>query len=428
MKSSPWWLGAGVSAAACVGVWIYIAKRQKPNHPKLQGGVSVTSDLSAAEISCSSATKELSRSAGPDSADFPVARDASSSSQDHTSESDLAIKRSVRVHDQIVLKNLPPARSIEIENDGHSNVGEKVAGRPVSTSSAPPSEQDQILPTTDGDTVWTLENEDLYSGAGGREVCEYEIQKILERDDKPIPEFWQKKYEKEARRMWDVFYKINKTNFFKDRHYLAREWSELRDGALNVLEVGCGVGNTALPLLATNPNLKVWCCDFSANAIEYLKEMETFEPARCEAFVSDLTKDSLSAVTGLGRMDVCLMIFVLSAVSPEWFLHVIQNVAAALKPGGRVMFRDYGLYDMAQLKMAEPKGHKIAENFYVRKDGTRAYYFTEAEVQELFEQAGFQIQQLETHRRLVRNRKEGTNMHRRWVQGTFVKTSDVVSL
>lgn len=47
---------------------------------------------------------------------------------------------------------------------------------------------------------------------------------------------------------------------------------------------------------------------------------------------------------------------------------------------GPCRFRDYGLFDMAQLKMAEPKGHKISDNFYVRKDGTRAYYFAEDEV------------------------------------------------
>jgi hypothetical protein len=35
------------------------------------------------------------------------------------------------------------------------------------------------------------------------------------------------KYEKEAQRYWDLFYKKNQEKFFKDRHYLFREFSEL---------------------------------------------------------------------------------------------------------------------------------------------------------------------------------------------------------
>ncbi len=40
-----------------------------------------------------------------------------------------------------------------------------------------------------------------------------------------------------------------------------------------------------------------------------------------------------------------------------------------------MLFRDYGLYDHAMLRFS--KGHKISDNFYVRQDGTRAYYFSE---------------------------------------------------
>ena len=31
----------------------------------------------------------------------------------------------------------------------------------------------------------------------------------------------------EAQKNWDIFYKNNTTNFYKDRHYLSREFSEL---------------------------------------------------------------------------------------------------------------------------------------------------------------------------------------------------------
>jgi methyltransferase-like protein 6 len=32
------------------------------------------------------------------------------------------------------------------------------------------------------------------------------------------------KYEKDAKRNWDLFYKTNKTNFYKDRHYIKYEF------------------------------------------------------------------------------------------------------------------------------------------------------------------------------------------------------------
>jgi len=52
----------------------------------------------------------------------------------------------------------------------------------------------------------------------------------------------------------------------------------------------------------------------------------------------------------------------------QGFLHF-----QTLKPGGCLLFRDYGLYDHAMVRFTP--GHKLAENFYVRQDGTRAYYF-----------------------------------------------------
>lgn len=53
-------------------------------------------------------------------------------------------------------------------------------------------------------------------------------------------------------------------------------------GRFNVLEVGCGVGNTVFPLLEynSNKNFHVYACDFSSNAIEILKEHEGYNPQR----------------------------------------------------------------------------------------------------------------------------------------------------
>lgn len=37
------------------------------------------------------------------------------------------------------------------------------------------------------------------------------------------------KLEKEAKRNWDLFYKVNKTNFYKDRHYIKYEFAEIAE-------------------------------------------------------------------------------------------------------------------------------------------------------------------------------------------------------
>lgn len=43
-----------------------------------------------------------------------------------------------------------------------------------------------------------------------------------------VSDFKQMKLEKEAQKNWDLFYKRNTTNFFKDRHWTTREFEELR--------------------------------------------------------------------------------------------------------------------------------------------------------------------------------------------------------
>lgn len=87
-----------------------------------------------------------------------------------------------------------------------------------------------------------------------------------------VNEYWQQKYRQDAAKNWNLFYRRNQTRFFKDRHWIEREFPELfASSTCTVLEVGSGVGNFALPLAEANPNLTIYACDFASTAIDLLK-------------------------------------------------------------------------------------------------------------------------------------------------------------
>lgn len=62
-----------------------------------------------------------------------------------------------------------------------------------------------------------------------RLLSEEEKRKIAD-NTKLVSDFKQKKLEKEAQKNWDLFYKRNATNFFKDRHWTTAEFKELLFG------------------------------------------------------------------------------------------------------------------------------------------------------------------------------------------------------
>lgn len=45
-----------------------------------------------------------------------------------------------------------------------------------------------------------------------------------------------------------------------------------------------------------------------------------------------------------------------------------------------MLLRDYGMYDMTQMRFINKRGRKLAENFYMRADGTRTYFFSKGNI------------------------------------------------
>ncbi|KAJ4803245.1 Methyltransferase family protein [Rhynchospora pubera] len=246
-----------------------------------------------------------------------------------------------------------------------------------------------------------------------------------------VTPFWKEKYERDAKKYWDVFYRRHQDKFFKDRHYLDKEWGhyfEAEDGEkLVVLEVGCGVGNTIFPLLSLYPSIFIHACDFSPRAIDLVKQHKDYSENHINAFVCDITADDLSNVIEPSSIDILTMIFVLSAVSPEKMILVLQNIRRVLSQNGRVLFRDYASGDLAQERLTS-KGQQISENFYVRGDGTRAYYFSEEFLTNLFEENGFQVLEIGIHNKQVENRSLELVMNRSWIQAVFTTRPAIYNL
>lgn len=247
----------------------------------------------------------------------------------------------------------------------------------------------------------------------------------LQRDRALVSDFKQQKLEKEAQKNWDLFYKRNSTNFFKDRHWTTREFEELRScreyegQKLVLLEAGCGVGNCLFPLLEEDVNIFAYACDFSPRAVDYVKQNPLYNTERCKVFQCDLTKDDLLDHIPPESVDAVTLIFVLSAVHPEKMRLVLLNMYKVLKPGRSVLFRDYGLHDHAMLRFKA--GSKLGENFYVRQDGTRSYFFTDEFLAQLFADAGYEEVVNEYVFRETVNRKEGLCVPRVFLQSKFRK-------
>lgn len=280
-------------------------------------------------------------------------------------------------------------------------------------------------------------------------LSEDEKNKLERRNE--FSDFRRQKLDKDAKKNWDLFYKRNGDRFFKNRHWTKREFYELfssndstqADGVSlrYLLEIGCGCGDFVLPLLefrssheglssicndeksdTKNHDLFIYCCDISDEAINILKSKSLYinnEHKYIKAFVADITGcvDRLEGNLDSNDMDIVSLIFVLSALDPEKMQLAVNNIYKITKPKGLILFRDYAIYDKAMLRFHESS--KICDQFYVRQDGTRAYFFSKSQLLKLFE--NFHCESINYVKRETVNNATKDRFSRIFLQAKFTK-------
>ncbi|KAI0600518.1 methyltransferase [Biscogniauxia sp. FL1348] len=302
---------------------------------------------------------------------------------------------------------------------------------------------------------------------------EYSEQQFALQRQSPVSDFDKYRFNSDPAKWWNLFYKNNTANFFKNRKWLQQEFAILGEvtkedaGPKIILEVGAGAGNTAFPILANNknPKLKIHACDFSKKAVEVIRNHEAYNPESIQADVWDVASEELPPDLGENSVDVVVMVFIFSALSPRQWNQAVRNIHRVLKPGGEVCFRDYGRGDLTQVRFK--KGRYLEENFYIRGDGTRVYFFEKDELAQIWSSGGmssseapgaiddkseekqkpgegeageqttttttspiaiesesaalFDIEELGIDRRMLVNRAMRLKMYRCWIQGRFRK-------
>ena len=158
--------------------------------------------------------------------------------------------------------------------------------------------------------------------------------------------------------------------------------------------------------MINSPSLVVYCCDLSPTAVQLVREHPQCGTRRFHAWVCDITQEG-DPPFNPNSLDIVTLLSVLSAST----LTKMQ--------GGLVRFRDYGRFDLAQLRFKQ--GKCIERNFYARGDGTRCYFFTQEDVRDLFVSEGLEEVQNLVDRRLQVNRGKKLKMYRVWIQAKYRK-------
>lgn len=276
---------------------------------------------------------------------------------------------------------------------------------------------------------------------------------------------------------WDLYYRNNSVNGYKDRHYIMREFHELRvaieaaeameekegeEGKTKTpessgqpfswMEAGCGVGNAILPVFQEYGHLRQWKAllgfDISSVAIELFKEKRAALPPhlaeKIHICVLNPSETDVSECSFFAKRKLLVeraitpviptpsplcdypnfvsLIFVLCSIPVASHAAVLRRIADCMHRGDSVLFfRDYAVSDHAEKRFQQSSRNVQdgCENTYERTNGTLSHFFTVDEVTELFQSVGFAVIEVDVVEREVVNHRTNVSFDRRFIQARF---------
>ena len=237
---------------------------------------------------------------------------------------------------------------------------------------------------------------------------------------------------------WDIFYTKNGAGAYKPRHFIVQAFPVLSTCA-TVVDIGCGAGANVWPLLSKTDVRRVFATDVAPAALAALAAhpdaAEAVGSGKLTLFLWDFSTNKpplplprppvpqaridaesswrVQSLPVIGMAEAVLLTFTASAMHPRDHADAFRSAAAMLAVGGRLLFRDHGARDLAQLRAVDAA--ILLPSLNERGDGTLAYFFTLDEVRKHLSDAGLVVEELSHACVTNNNRKTGAKMRRVFV-------------
>ena len=212
------------------------------------------------------------------------------------------------------------------------------------------------------------------------------------------------------------------TPFFKERRSLLLEFPRLFASPLRVLEVGCGNGSSALAVLRNNERARVHATDPSSAAVEQTREAIAAAGHARRLSSEVQPSPTIPCSAQHGPFDAVMIMFTLSAIPGDDDLALLAASAALVRPGGAVLIRDYGLYDMRHRKDARAaRLLRVDPPEYLRAGGMHRRYYSLERIGEMAAAVGLEVEESRYLCVKLRNERRQLDMERVYVHAVLTR-------